>query len=67
MRFRRFHHNFSTLADRLPRKAIPRVCTPDYPLHGPPLGSNMADNRDKLQDFIDAFTEEIKLLDASGT
>ena len=27
----------------------------------------MADNRDKLQDFIDAFTEEIKLLDASGT
>ena len=27
----------------------------------------MADNRDKLQDFIDAFTEEIKLLDASGS
>ena len=27
----------------------------------------MADNRDKLQDFIDAFTSEIKLLDASGT
>ena len=37
------------------------------PKHLPPHKLTMADNRDKLQDFIDAFTSEIKLLDASGT